>query len=71
MEANTTLLRLFLRMPKSPLLVTASSCLQNSIRGQGNQNGKVKPEVLVPEIADGIYLKFQRNPNIVLKRTAC
>jgi len=24
----------------------------------------VKPEVLVPEIADGIYVKLQRNPHI-------
>jgi len=24
----------------------------------------VKPEVLVPEIADGIQVKFQRNPHI-------
>jgi len=50
-----------LRMPKSPLLVETSLCSeQNKIRDQPEiKMADVKQEVLIPEIADGVYVKFQ------------
>jgi len=39
MGANSTSLRLFFRMPKSPLLVATLSCAKFDPRSYGNQNG--------------------------------
>jgi len=38
LEANSTLLRLFLSMPKSPLLIATSPCAQFDASSTGNQN---------------------------------
>jgi len=52
MGHNSTLLRLLLRMPKSPL-VKQHRPVQNSIRIQPEiKMAEVKPEVLIPVIVD-------------------
>jgi len=56
MGANSTLLRLFLRMPMSPLLI--ATCAQFDQGLTGNKMVDVKPEELVSEIANGIFVKF-------------
>jgi len=64
LEVNSTLLRLFLRMPKSPLLIATSPCAQFDASQPEIKLADVKPKTLKPDIADGIYVKFQRNPHI-------
>jgi len=70
MEANATLLRLFMRMPKSPLLVATSDYTQFDPLSTEIKMVDMKPDVLVPEIVDGIYVEFQQNPHIFLGRIA-
>jgi len=51
------------------LLVATSPCAKFDPRSTRNKKmADVKPEVLVPEIAYGIYVKFQRIPHICLVR---
>jgi len=57
----STLLRLFLRMPKSPLLIAMCTIHPSST---GNHNGGRETGKLKPDIADGIYVNFQQNPHI-------
>jgi len=59
MGANSTLLRFFLKMPKSPLLVTTSPCETFDLHSTEYQNGGREPEVLVPEIAVRIYVTLE------------
>jgi len=44
LEANSTLLRLFLKMSKPPLLIANSPCAQFYLRSTGNQNGGHRTE---------------------------
>jgi len=82
MGANSTLLRLLLRMPKSSLLVATyrpvSSCPATSPkldpRLTGNQNGRRETAstcIKLYKIANEIYVKFQRNQHICFGRTTC
>jgi len=48
MAANSTLLRLFSKKPKSPLLVVTSPCAKFNPRSTGNRYGKNSGRILVP-----------------------
>jgi len=68
---NSTILRLLLRMSKSPQQVaTLLDLCKIRSRSTGNQNGGRETGTLcsIPEIAERIYVKFQRNPHICLAR---
>jgi len=58
LEANSTLLRLVLRVPKSPLLIATSPCAQFDPSSTGNQNGENRKHLNLT-----LLMEYMRNFN--------